>query len=289
MRNVWGPVTEISDLGVVAEHCPHCARVVPCLLRSVSRGNYVFFLKTTALTTERSCLCTLCLKAFACEPWRYLIFVPIQEAKTLPVEDLLTRTNPSLAERLHWKEQVCALGGDARFAIAYEQLDGMRPGALRSRLMRQLLGWDRLAEEQRALLGQQIGSLGRAWQFARHIAPTYPDHIAGCLAIPLAALLLLVAFLAIPAIRSWVWGSVAVVIVFGSAALTRHVFLTRRISEWTRKTLLPEAENANVSVACFLAVVDDLPGSRLDMLEELWPVKVHLETIRRVLVAEGKL
>ncbi len=289
MRTIWGPVTEISDLGVTAEHCPHCEQITPCLLRSVARGSYVLFVKTAAPTTERSCLCTLCLKAFACEHWRYATLVPIPEAKTLPVEDLLARTNPGLAERLHWKEQVSALGGDARFAVAYGHLDGMRPGALRSRLLRQLLGWDRLAEEQRGLLGQQIAGLVRAWQFARQVAPTFPDPAVGCLPIPLAALVLLSAYLWVPEVRSWLWGSVMVVAVFWIAAFTSRSILARRVSQWTRKELIPQAEEANVSLACFLTVVDDLPGSRLDMLEELWPVKVQLERIRRVLADEGKL
>src|SRR5580704_17648152 len=148
MRTIWGPVTEIRDLGVVAEQCPQCERIMPCLLRSVSRGNYVFFLKTTEPATENSCLCTACLKTFPCEQWRYTTVVPIREAKTLPVEDLLPRTNPGLAECLRLKQQICALGGDASFAAAYEQLEAMRPGALRSSLLKQLLDWDRMTLEQ---------------------------------------------------------------------------------------------------------------------------------------------
>jgi hypothetical protein len=288
MRNIWGAVTEVSDLGVVAEHCPHCERVVPCLLRSVCRGHYVLFVRTEAHAVERSCLCTLCLGAFACEHWRYATFVPVAEAKGLAVDDLLARTNPGLAERLHLKEQVCALGGDARFAAAYEQLEGLRPGALRSGLLKRLLDWDRLTEAQRVVLGKQIGDLGRAWRFARQIAPTFPGH-AGCVTILLAALLVLLLFLWAPEVRGWPWGAIAVVAGGGAAALASHLLLTRRVSQWTRKELIPEAEIANVSLACFLTVVDDLPGSRLGMLEELWPVKIQIKTISVVLAAEGKI
>ena len=87
MRSIGGPVTEIRDLGVVAEQCPYCERVMPCLLRSVCRGNYVFFIKTAAPTEENSCLCTVCLKALPCDHWRYATVVPLREAKALPVED----------------------------------------------------------------------------------------------------------------------------------------------------------------------------------------------------------
>ncbi len=288
MRAIWGPVTEISDLGVVAEQCPHCERVQPCLLRSVSRGSYVFFLKTTRPTVERSCLCTACHKAFLCDPWRYATAVPIGQAKTLPAEELLARTNPGLAECLHLKEQVCALGCDARFAVAYEQLGGLRPSALRSGLLAQLLDWDRLPEEQRCALAQQIAAQARAWQFARQVAPAFPVH-AGCLTTALAALVVGPVFLWLPAARSWLWGPVLVLAGLGAAALGAHLLLRRQVCRWTREVLVHEAQDANVSLACFLTVVDDVPGSRLGMMEELWPLKVELETIRGELIAQGKL
>ena len=289
MRAIWGPVTEIHDLGVVAEQCPHCDRVVPCLLRSVSRGTYVFFIKTTAPTTiERSCLCTVCHKAFLSDHWRYAAAVPIRQAKTMAAEKLLARTNPGLAEYLQLKSQIRALGGDARFAVAYEQLEGMRPSPLRSRLLAQLLEWGRLAEEQRSALTQQIGTHVRAWQFARQIAPAFPVH-AGCLTMVLAALVVAVVFLCVPGVHSWLWGGVTVLAAYAAAALSANALLTRHVGQWTRTVLVHEAQDANVSLACFLAVVDEVPGSRLGMMEELWPLKVELKTIRDVLSAEGKL
>src|SRR6516162_8911883 len=198
MRSIWGPVTEIRDLGVVAEQCPYCERVMPCLLRSVSRGSYVFFIKTAAPTEERSRLCTACLKALPCEHWRYAAVVPIRKAKVLPIEDLLARTNPGLAERLQLREQIRALGGDAAFGLAYEQAERLRPGALRSSFLKRLLGWNGLAVEQRTLLGKLIGSHARAWQFACQIAPSFPGQ-TGCWRAALAAFAVWSAFLWVPA------------------------------------------------------------------------------------------
>src|SRR5262249_33084134 len=258
---IWGWATRITDLGVVAEQCPYCERTVPCLLRSVCRINYVFFLETTGLEPERSCFCTGCHKAFPSEHWRYAAVLPIQEAKNLPPEDLLARTNPGLADRFALKEQVSALGCDARFAVAYEQLEQLRPGALRQGLLHQLLGWERLADEQRALLGQQIGGRSRAWQLARQIAPGFPHH-AGCLLAAVVALMLGAAFLWVPAVRSWLWGSLLVVAGLGAAALVGQALFSLRVREWTRKVLIPEAQDAKVSLDCFVAVVDDVPGSK---------------------------
>jgi hypothetical protein len=287
MRAIWGWATRSTDLGMVAEQCPHCERTMPCLL-SVCRINYLFFLETSDLEREGSCFCTGCHKAFPSEHWRYAAVVSIQEAKNLPPEDLLARTNPGLADRFALKEQVSALGCDARFAVAYEQLEQLRPGAMRRELLQQLLGWERLADEQRALLGQQIGGRSRAWQLARQIGPGFPHH-AGCLLVAVAALILGAVFLWVPAVRSWLWGSVLVVAGFGAAALIGQALFSLRVREWTRKVLIPEAQEAKVSLDCFVAVLDDVPGSKLGLTEELWPMKEQLETIRRVLSVEGKL
>lgn len=287
-RAIWGWATEITDLGVVAEQCPYCERTVPCLLRSISRINYCFFVPTTGLERERSCFCTDCHKAFPSEHWRYAAVIPIQEAKNLPPQEMLARTNPSLADRLELREQVSALGSDVRFAVAYEQLEQLRPGPLRRDLLQQLLGWERLADEQRAVLGQHIGGCSRAWQFARQIAPAFPVH-AGCLSVAVVVLIVGPAFLWLAAVRKWGWAIVLAVAGFGVAAPIVHALFSLRVREWTRKVLIPEAQDANVALDCFVAVVDDVPGSRLNLTEELWPMKDQLETIRGVLSAEGKL
>jgi hypothetical protein len=287
MRAIWGAVTEVHDRGAVAEHCPHCGRITTCLLRSVCRGDYIFFLKTTDPVPESSCLCTACLQAFHSAAWRYAAVVPVGEAKALPLDDLLARTNPVVAERLRFKAQVGDLGGDARFAAAYEHLEGLRPGALRAGLLRELLSWDRLGEEQRAVLGQRIAALARAWHFARQVAPAFPAH-TGCLTLAVATLVAALALLGVPALRHWLWGTVTVASGLVAAAFVSHTLQARRVSWWARRVLIPEAQDAAVSLDCFVAVVDDVPGSRHGLTEDVWPLKDQLATIRRVLIAEGE-
>jgi hypothetical protein len=288
MRSVWGPVTEIRDLGVVAEHCPFCERVTPCLLRSVGHGHYVLFVKVLAPARESSCLCTGCLKAFPSEQWRYADVVSLRDAATLPLDEVLARTNPAMVERLQLKEQIAAMGGDAAFAKAYEQLDDIRPGPLRSRLLRQLLEWNRMPHEQRSELEREIEARLRAWRFARRIAPAFPTN-SGCLMVALPALVIWSTFLWAPPVRNLTWGSVLFFAGLGAAALVKYLLLHRRVCQWTRNTLVCEADEANVSIECFLAVVDDLPDSPVHMMEPIWPIRVELETIRGVLAAAGKL
>jgi hypothetical protein len=288
MRTIWGPATEVQDLGVVAEQCPCCERTTPCAVRAVCQGWHVFFVKATAVATETSARCTVCGSAFPCELWRYPALVPAGQAAGLAVEDLLARTNPGLAERVQWKQQVCDLGGDLRFVTAYEELEGMRPGELQAVLRKQLLEWSQLDDEERDSLVRRIGACVRGWQIARQVAPRFPCD-AGSLFALLAALGIWSAFLWAPVVRGWLWGTVTVLAGLGAAGLIGNVLLVRRVRRWAREVLVPAAQQANVSFPCFLAVVDDLPGTRQHVLDATWPLKDQVETIRGVLLADGRL
>jgi hypothetical protein len=288
MRFIGGPVTEVRELGVVGEQCPCCMRVRPCRVRAVCQGWRFFFVKKAATPKEISCLCGTCGMSFPCELWRYPALLPAAQADALAVKDLLEQTNPRLAERLQLQEQVYALGGDSRFAAAYEQLEGMRTGELHSLLLQHLLVWECLGEEQRGRLVQRIGDCARAWLVARQVAPGFPGH-AGTPAAFLAALAVWSAFAWAPVVRHWLWGSAVALAGCAAAALTCRVFLIRQVRRWTREVLVPAAQRANVSLACFLGVVDDLPGTRQHVLDDTWPLKDQVETIRGILAADGRL
>jgi hypothetical protein len=104
-----------------------------------------------------------------------------------------------------------------------------------------------------------------------------------------AALVMGPVFLWIPGARSWLWGGVTVVAGLVAAWLVGEAIYIRRVRQWTRQSLFPEAQHANISLACLLDVVNDVPGSRLGLMEDLWPMKVQLETIRGVLTCDGIL
>jgi hypothetical protein len=96
-------------------------------------------------------------------------------------------------------------------------------------------------------------------------------------------------FLWIPGARSWLWGGATVVAGLVAAWLVGHVIYIRRVRQWTRQTLVPEAQDANISLGCLLDVVEDVPGSQLGLMEDLWPMRIQLETIRGVLTSDGIL
>lgn len=288
MRTFFGVINETHDLGVVAEHCPHCDRVTSCLLRRVRRGNYICFVKMAELSRESSCMCTNCLKTFPGKPyWSYAEVVPIRKARTLGIEDLLAKTNPILGDRIRLKEQIRELGGDECFVVAYDDVEGMRPGRLRDDLLKRLLEWPHLAESQQAELSQQIGALARAWQFAREIAIGFPRS-PGSPAYAVAILAGLVLF-CLPLSNRWLWGTITAGAGLIVTLVVEQSLLRRSVSRWTRQVLIPEAQEVHVSLDHFVSVVDDIPSSKLGLTEDLWPVKDQLQHICETLIAEGKL
>jgi hypothetical protein len=288
MRTFCGAVTETNDMGVVAEHCPHCDCLKRCLLRTVSQGNYICFVKLAELSRESSCMCTECLKPFPGKPyWSYADVAPIRDARSMELDELLKRTNPILADRIRFKEQIRDLGGDERFAVAYENVEGMRPGGLRSNLLRNLLEWSCLSEIQRDELAERIGALSRAWQFARQMAvgfPTSSGSLAYFMSIPLFGLILICAFVT----RSWLWGGLVLALSVVAASVLESILLKRSVGRWTHRVLIPEAQMVNVPLDHFVAVVDDI-SEKLGLTEELWPMKHQLSNIRETLIADGKL
>lgn len=289
MRTFYGEVTEIHDMGVVAETCPHCDQLRSCLLRTVHQGYNIFFFKTADVLRESSCLCTECHKPFPGKPsWNYPEVASIREARGMSLDDLLAKTNPILADRIHFKEQIGKLGGDERFAIAYDKVEGMRPGRIRSDLFQSLLNWTELDEKQREELVTKIGLLSQAWHFARHMAVSFPTS-SGSLAFFLSAPLFGAIVIAMVVTRKWIWG----VLAFGASAVATTILesylFKRSVSTWTRQKLIPEAQEAGIPLERFIAVIDDIPGSKLGMLEELWPIKNQLPNIRDTLAKQGKL
>lgn len=289
MRTFCGAVTEVKDLGVVAEHCPHCDSLKSCLLRTVTQGNYVCFVKIAEELRESSCMCTECLKPFPGKPcWSYAEIVPIRDARNMNLDDLLTKTNPILADRIHFKEQIRELGGDERFVVAYENVEGMRPGRLRSRLQRSLLEWPRLGETQRETLENDIGVLSRSWRFARQMAVGFPTS-SGSLAFFMSAPIFGVILIGVIVTHSWGWGGLALASTVIAATILEANLFRRSVGRWTLQVLVPEAQELNVPLDQFVSVIEDIPGNKLGLHEELWPMKNQLQNIRKTLTVAGLL
>lgn len=289
MRTFCGAVTETHDLGVVVEHCPHCSQLKPCLLRTVSQGNYVCFVKIAELLRESSCMCTECLTPFAGKPyWSYAKVVSIRDARGMELDDLLTKTNPILADRCHFKEQIGALGGDARFAVSYEHVEGLWPGKMRSKLSQDLMNWPRLNEVQRSELEEQVEARSRAWNFARQMSVGFPTS-SGSLVFFLSSPLFGLILIAMLVTRNWLWGCSALALSVLAATGLESILFKRTVRRWALDVLAPEAQKVNIRLEDFVAVVDDITKSQLGLTEGLWPMREQLQNIRQTLIATGKL
>lgn len=234
-------------------------------------------------------MCTDCLKPFRGKPhWGYAEVVPIRDALGMELNDLLAKTNPILADRLRFKEQIRALGGDQRFAVAYENVEEMGPGELRTKLSRDLIDWNRLSEVQRDELKEQIRTLSRVWQFVRQIAvgfPTSSGAVTFFMSAPMFGLILIWMFVT----GSWVRGALVLAPTVAAATVLESILFKRAVRRWTRQVLVPEAEDLNVPLDCFVAVVDDISRFKLGLTEELSRMKDQHQKIRQTLIADGKL
>lgn len=283
MRTFWGPSSEVSDMGVVADRCLQCQAIKPCFLRTINRGTYLFFLRVHLISEECTSLCTDCLHVFPSESQRYAKIVPIREAIQLPLETLVRLTNPSLQERLDLMNEIGKLGGDSRFIEAYSRLEELRMGKQRNRLQERLGNWNGLSEQQRTDIVQEITDWTRTYQFARHLAPGFPSS-AGCLSGGIGASLVWLSLWLIyrPVHHLMVFFPILIagLVIGGIAIRLRELFA---IHWWMHKILVPQAREANISLPLFLQVIDDLEGDRYDIGELLLPLKTQVETIRKKL------
>lgn len=285
MRTLFGTVNETKDLGVVAEHCPHCNALTSCLLRMVTHGHYILFAKIADPLRQSSCLCTECLKPFPGQAhWSYAAVVPLRDARKTDLNDILAKTNPNLADRIRLKEAIGELGGDKRFAVAYENVEGLRPGSLHADKLEKLLEWPQLSELQRNELEGQIGSLSRAWRFTREMAIGFPKS-SGSLAFFLSGPVFGLIVIGMIVTRHWIWGGALLVASVIIAAALEYILHRRSVRKWTRQVLVPEAHKVNVTLDQFAAVVDDIPSNKRGLTEDLWPMKDQLPNIRAAWMA----
>jgi transcription elongation factor Elf1 len=93
---IWGPVSGVKDIGIVAERCPHCGRLSQCRVTAHSQGFHLYFVTLASGVRDAVCTCSSCGGQFRCELWRYPNTVSDVEASTITMERLLERTNPTL-------------------------------------------------------------------------------------------------------------------------------------------------------------------------------------------------
>ena len=226
-------------------------------------------------TGETSCLCTVCLKAFPCEHWHYVALVSIREARALPVEDLLARTNPGLAERRELNEQISALGGDTEFAVSLISSSRKCARCIALAVVEAVARPGPAAQEQNSLLSQRIVeqapglALRSTGQERVPVSPWLPDRAA-------SALVAGSAFLWIPASPNWLGAGITAGTGFAAAASPTACSQCRTTSHGPRTILF----TAKIVIETVLFTAQRQPGSQ--------PFGLHAVQLARVAVDHGQ-
>ena len=276
---VWGPATDATELGVVADRCPHCRRLSPCRVTGITQGVHVYFVTVASTVTEAFCTCHSCGAQFPCELWQYSRILTPSEALMLPLDALLTRTNPSLRERLTWEARLQQHRADSQFAAAVQSMEQLRHGELRRGLMNDLLDWDQMDQRQRAEVVKEAEASARSLQLAKSVAKRLP-RMAGCWLAALVCLAVWSAVLWVPALGNLLWGGATILAGTMLGAAIWRAILSRRMRRWTREVLAPESQRSGIDLQRFVAVLRDLPAPNPHSLDELRDLKDHEEIIR---------
>jgi hypothetical protein len=285
---IWGPSSDVKEIGVVAERCLHCRRLSPCRVTAYSQGVHLYYVTMASTVTHAICTCSSCGGQFPVELWQYNGTVPLAEAFALPLEALLERTNPILKERLGWESRLEEHKNDSQFAAVVRSMEQLRPGGLRRTLMNDLLRWSQMDEKQRTAFVTDADASARSVQLAESVASRLP-RTTGCLLAATVCLAIWSAILWVPALCNLLWGGAIILGGTMIGAFVWKLILGHRVQRWTRDVLVPESRQAGVDLRRFVTVLGDLPAPGPHSLDELRDLKGHEGTIREELKRLGVL
>jgi len=273
-------------MALIADLCPICQRVTRCHV--VERGSVVgglilgvpFVLPSSSV----SCCCGECGCEFNSQTWDHQKALLPGEAVSLDIEAILSLTNPALKEQLALPrlKAVPELGG------AFQLLEQLRPGNLRTALKNALLQWPSFDKGQREHFLADANECAEALRFARLMASRSAIGVVGCLGgILVCAGVWFGCVLAFGTELSlWGWlGVVGTGVLAGS--LLSGLLSSGRDRRWLKAVLIPEADRAGIRLGWLLAVLE---GSGLSKHgeDELASLRQLAPAIRTELAASGK-
>jgi hypothetical protein len=232
-----------------------------------------------------SCTCGECGFEFHSEFWDHGRTVSPAEAALLDIEALLGHTNPALKEKLTLSE----LQGNPRLSEAFDLLERLAPGSLRTALKDALLRWPTLLDEGRQdRFLASVGDCSRALVFARSMAARYRFGVVGCLTGLLVCVGVLAGCLIVLGTDLTFRGWTAV---FAGGFVTGGLLSTllwgNRDRRWVKGVLLPEARRSGIRPEALLAVLEGGVTSH-QVEDELNLLRQVAPAIRAELAASGK-
>jgi hypothetical protein len=248
-------------------------------------GGLIFGIPFVLPSSSTACCCAECGCEFTSQTWDYQKSLSPADAAALDVEAILSLTNPGLNETL----TLAGLKALPQLGGAFQLLEQLTPGSLRTALKEALLQWPSLDEDRRERLLAKVNDCAEALRFARSMAGRYTTGVVGCLGGALACAGVWAGCL-------WVFGTSLSLLgwvgVFGAGvmagALLGRLFWSGRDRRWVKEVLLPEADRAGISLGWLLAILEGGGSSKrgedgLASLRELVP------TIRSELASSGKV
>jgi hypothetical protein len=273
-------------MALIADLCPHCRRVTRCNVveRGGIAGAVLLGVPLIVPLSSVSCTCGECGCEFRSAFWNTGRAVSPAEAALLDTEALLARTNPALKEKLTLSE----LRADPRLGGAFNLLDQLKPGSLRTALKDTLLRWSSLDEGRQVRFLANVDDCSKALGFARSVAGRYTFGAVGCLAGTLACVGVWSGCLLVLGSNLKLWGWVAV-FVGGAVAggLLSALFWRNRDGRWVKGVLLPEADRSGTRPEALLAVLEG-GGPSNQAEDELRLLRQLAPALRAELAASGK-
>jgi hypothetical protein len=273
-------------MALIADLCPNCRQITRChVVERVSVvGGVLFGIPLVLPMSSVTCSCGECGFEFRSQSWDHQKTVSPADAVSLDIETILSRTNPLLKETLTLSE----LKATPRLTEAFQLLEQLTPGSLRTGLKHTLQHWPRLDEGQQECFLAEVRDCAEALRFARQMAGRYTTGVVGCLTGLLGCVGVWSACLMMlgSPLRLWGW-----VVVFAAGLMTggllNLLFWSKRDKRWVKEVLLPEAQRSGIRLGTLLAVLEDsVPLQRAE--DELRLLRQLAPTIRNELGSSAK-
>jgi hypothetical protein len=204
----------------------------------------------------------------------------------MDIEALLGYTNPVLKEKM----TLSGLRSIPRLSGAFDLLEQLVPGRLRTALKDALLRWSSLDEGQQVRFLADVDDCSKALGFARSMAGRYTFGAAGCLAGIVGCVgVWSGSLLLVRGSHLGLWGWVAVAAGgFMAGGLLSGLFGSQRDGRWVKEVLMPEARRSGIRPEALLDVLEG-GGSSNQAVDELKLLRQLAPAIRAEMTSSGKV
>ncbi len=308
----WGTQTQREVLGIAADLCANCNALQTFMITDHYKSDHIQFIRTSAwgyvATTKK---CASCGTERVCNKRSYGALISLAE-QSLPIEEILKRTNPRIAAKLNDEARKELLGNSsapakpespAERAKSKEELKDLRKvfegvednDAETYKLKEKLNLWDKLNAGQR----RELAELVQAYQSKRvRLADTKDFLISMSLQFPggmgkaglVAALVLFAAWVGciyfVPEELRWYFAIGGLPIML-CILLSMALLLDYCVAEaWYRTTLIPRAFAEHISADLLIAVAKDPSLWNIEEWNAAGRILDHRETLATLLEME---